>query len=131
MRRIPTQYDGHAIRRIVWSGPYAETGEGRTIRGAVGVTYHGKYRFAEFSLRQEQGPDGRVASSSESSKWSDRFYTHKEHAIYAARESIARTLRAERQVEIPDMAEGEMSPALKYGANTKASCEVHMPRRSR
>lgn len=121
------------IRKIVWKGRWVQTDEGRTIRGAVGQTYDGKYRSAEVSLYEQYGPTGRVAFSGESSEWNDKSYTHKEHAIYAARESVARTLKAEQQIEIgaPMTVVTERSPAAKYGGDDAPGHELKVPSRSR
>jgi hypothetical protein len=122
-------FDRYAIRRIVWDGPHVETDEGRTIRGAVGVTYGGAYRAAEVSLHREYGPTGRVAVEAESYRWDTKLHAHKEHAIFAARDSVARTLKAERQIEIPGKAES--SPAAKYGGNDTQNRSITPPSRSR
>ena len=119
-----------AIRKTVWNGPWVETDEGRTIRGAVGLTHQGEYRHAEVSLYQEYGPTGRVSFSAESSKWNDKIYSYKEHAIFAARESIARALKEERHVEIPDEAEVR-NAVTKYGGNDTQDRSITPPSRSR
>jgi len=121
------------IRKIVWDGPYVETDQGRTIRGAVGRTYGGKYRVAEVSLHQEIGPTNKVSFSEENWKWGERFYSHKEHAIYAARESVARTLKAEQWIEFgaPMTVATGKSPAAKYGGNDIPSKAIRPPSRSR
>lgn len=133
LRQVRDSLDG-AIRKIIWNGPWVETDEGRTIRGAVGVTHNGEYKAAEVSLYQEYGPDNRVAFSGESWKWNDKSYAHKEHAIFAARRGVAQTVRNDLQCEesVGGHAIPQRSAAQKYGgANESIECELPPPRRSR
>lgn len=119
-----------SIRKIVWNGPWVDTDEGRTIRGAVGQTYDGKYRSAEESLYEWHGPTGRVAFSGENSEWNDKSYTHKEHAIFAARETVQRSVERDRQPE-DSMTPRRESSAEKYGSTEPPERELPPPRRSR
>ncbi|HTV55347.1 MAG TPA: hypothetical protein VMI06_10565 [Terriglobia bacterium] len=120
----------NGIRKIVWNGPWVHTDEGRTIRGAVGRTYDGKYRSAEVSLYELHGPTGRVAFSGESSQWNDKPYTHKEQAIFAARETVQRSVERDRHPE-ESVTSRRRSGAEKYGASETLSQELPGQRRSR
>ena len=127
----------NGIRKTVWDGPVVETDEGRTIRGTVGATYGGAYRAGEISMYREAGPGGRVAFSGESCTWSDRVYAHKEHAIYAAREIVARTVSNDRREDEKVQAHADKSvpprgsTAQKYGASASKEQDAPEQKRSR
>ena len=100
LRQVQDAMTGE-VRKIVWNGPWVETDEGRTIRGSVGQTYGGQYRSAEVSLYEEHGPTGRVAFSRETSEWNNKRYAHKEQAIFAARETVQRSVERDRHTQKP------------------------------
>jgi hypothetical protein len=113
------------IRKIVWNGPWVETNEGRTISSAVGQTYDGKYRFAEVSVYREHGP-----FSAESYSWDQRSFPHKEHAIFAARETMQRSVGLDARSE-ESFEPHRISSAEKYGCQDAPPPEVKRPSRSR
>jgi hypothetical protein len=120
-----------AIRKIVWNGPWVETDEGRTIRGAVGQTHHGEYRSAEVSLDRDYELTGSVSGRSESSKWDDTTYKYKEQAIFAARETVQRSVERDRSPEQSSPPDRKSS-AQKYGGGSEPiESELPPPRRSR
>jgi hypothetical protein len=119
-----------SIRKIVWNGPWVHTDEGRTIRGAVGQTYDGKYRSAEVSLYEWHVPTGRVAFSGENSEWNDKSYTHKEHAIFAARETVQRSVGLDARSE-ESFEPHRISSAEKYGCQDAPRHALKPPSRSR
>ena len=130
MSRQEKQSDGNAIRKMVWEGPYVETDEGRTIRGAVGQTYGGTYKAAQVSLYEEYGHSGRVSFSGESYHWDARSFPHKEQAIFAAREGVQRTVRRDQKPEKPG-GRSTKSSAEKYGAADYSQHELKQHSRSR
>jgi hypothetical protein len=114
------------VRTIVWESPWSDHAEGEKIGQVVGALRNGQFRTAEVSMTEE--PGARYVSW----KWNAETYALKEHAIYAARESIARTLKDERQMEMPGNAEVRESPAQKYGGGSEPiESELPPPRRSR
>lgn len=129
LRQVKQSLEG-AIRKVVWDGPWVETDEGRRIRGAVGQTHQGEYRYAEVSLYQEYGPGGRVSFSAETPHWNDKLYAHKEHAIFAVRDTVQRSVERDRRPEQSVEADRESS-AKKYGGQDAPSSEVKAPSRSR
>jgi hypothetical protein len=130
MSRQEKQSDGNAIRKMVWEGPYVETDEGRTIRGAVGQTYGGEYKAAQVSLYEEYGHSGRVSFSGESYHWDARSFPHKEQAIFAAREGVQRTVNNDRHVGKSATAR-RRSAVEKYAASRTAAQEPPELRKSR
>jgi hypothetical protein len=129
LRQVKQSLEG-AIRKVVWNGPWVETDEGRTIRGAVGQTHQGEYRYAEVSLYQEHGPTGRVSFSVETPHWNEKLYAHKEQAIFASRETVQRSVERDRRAE-QSVEPQRQSSAEKYGGQDASSSEIKPPSRAR
>jgi len=127
------EFEANGIRKIVWDGKYVETDQ-RIVRGAVGQTTDGGYKSAEVHLYLERGPSGRISESHESWKWNGKVHPEKDHAIFAARQEVERTINNDRQshepVEIQTKAGAKA--AQKYGgANETPERSITLPTRSR
>jgi len=113
------------IRKTVWGSAWTDHVENEKIGAAVGLTKDGKFRIAEALMTEEPG------ARNVSWRWNRETHELKEHAIYAARESIAKTLRAEQQTPEPTVALTGKSAAMKYGGNDAPGRSITPPSRSR
>ena len=140
-------FGGSDVRKIVWRGPFVETGKDaglsvqpgeysmyREVSGAVGITGSGHYKAAQVGRLEVRNGKGEAELRVEHWAWNEKPHAIKEQAIFAAREWVAqsvengRKLRAEPAGEHPAP---EKSAAAKYGGNDAPGRELKPPSRSR
>jgi len=126
--------DANRVRKIVWVGRSVDTETGQLVHGVVGRTDAGDYKAGRVSVYEESGPAGHTSYSPEPLIWSKQAYPHKEQAIFAARQNVAKEVSAVRDVEeeaVGQSAAPEKNAAVKYGCQDTPSQEIKPPSRSR
>jgi hypothetical protein len=82
------QYDKSEIKRLVWTGPTVETGDGQIVHGVVGLARDGKFAAGVGTIYHEHGLNNRISYEVTYHQWQNQPYEHKEHAIFSAREMV-------------------------------------------